>query len=709
MFEALYGTRRRALLTVIGWIVLIGALTITAPTLDDVLTPGNNDAGPSAPSTKAEQVIEENFPDSDAVPAILTVRGGDENVAKALATIDSVRDEASRFGPSISAACQRPGPNCVPANPQEAVSADGDTHLVIVPVTGDPTTTEYRDDIKTLRAQLSEAFDGVDLTSDESPVHVTGPVGIVTDTVNVFAGGDKVLLLATVLLVLMILLAVYRAPLMALLPLFAVGMAMRLAQTTGALAADAGLIEISSQTASIMTVLLFGVGTDYALIITARWREQLRDTSEGGAAMVQAMRRVLPVLLSSVGTIVAAMLALLATQSPALRGFGPYLALGVVAAMIASLTLLPALMVLAGRAALWPTKPELGHDSKIWTKVADLTSHKPKAVLAGSVALMIVLSCGLMNYAVSYNLMSGFRVATDSAAGQKVIAQDFGKGEIAPSTLVITGQNAGDAAAAVAEKLPQQLDDAVSRASFSPRQDVSEDGSVARVDIVLKEDPYEVEAFDLLNRATDTAKEIAGPQYDVESSGETAIARDSADEVTADFLLLVPLIFVIIGLILAVLLRSWLAPLYLIATLALSFAATLGLVAFIALNVQGDTGYGSFVPVYVLVFLTALGVDYTIFVMARLREELHDKTMVEAMRRAIITTGGVVSSAGLILAATFAVLMTQPIRELYQFGMAMMLGILIDTFIIRPLMVPAIVSLLGDRALLPSKPGVAAR
>lgn len=702
MFEVLYGSRKRALFTVIGWIIMIGVFAALAPTIDDVLTKGNNNAGADAASTQAAQLIEMNFPDADAVPAILTVRGGDANVSKVLAAVDSVRENVDRFGPSISAACKRPSPTCVPASTTEMTS--GDTNLVVIPVTGDPTTTEYRDDIKTLRAELAHAFGVEDLTPDAASVHVTGPVGIVTDTVNVFAGGDKILLLATMLLVLVILLAVYRAPLMALLPLFAVGMAMRLAQTGGALLADAGIINISSQTASIMTVLLFGVGTDYALIINARWREHLRDTNDPARAMIVAMGHVLPVLLSSAGTIVAAMLALLTTTSPTLQGFGPYLAIGVVSAMIAALTLLPALMVLAGRVALWPNKPELGHDSKIWTKVADLVTTKPKAILAGTAALMVVLALGLLNYSVSYNLMSGFRIATDSAAGQKVIAQDFGEGEIAPSTMIVTGPGADAAAKAIAEQLPQQLPGDVTRAAFSPRKDVTEDGSAARVDVVLNADPYSTTAFDMLDRATEQAGEIAGSEVRVASAGETATARDSAAEVTHDFTLLVPLIFLVIALILGLLLRSWLAPIYLIATLGLSFAATLGLVAFITLTVQGDTGFGSYVPVYVLVFLTALGVDYTIFVMARLREEMRDKTMAEAMRRAIIATGGVVSSAGLILAATFAVLMTQPIRELYQFGMAMMLGILIDTFIIRPLMVPAIVTLLGDRALLPAKP-----
>lgn len=213
--------------------------------------------------------------------------------------------------------------------------------------------------------------------------------------------------------------------------------------------------------------------------------------------------------------------------------------------------------------------------------------------------------------------------------------------------MIVTGPGADAAAKAIAEQLPQQLPEDVTRADFSPRKDVNEDGSAARVDVVLNADPYSTTAFDMLDRATEQAGEIAGSEVRVASAGETATARDSAAEVTHDFTLLVPLIFLVIALILGLLLRSWLAPIYLIATLGLSFAATL----------------------------------------------------VPPSRCKAIP----------VLAATFAVLMTQPIRELYQFGMAMMLGILIDTFIIRPLMAPAIVTLLGDRALLPAKPGQESR
>lgn len=237
---------------------------------------------------------------------------------------------------------------------------------------------------------------------------------------------------------------------------------------------------------------------------------------------------------------------------------------------------------------------------------------------------------------------------------------------------------------------------------------MAESGDVGRLNVILAVDPYEPEAMDSLPALEDAARDAladAGVEgVEVAATGETATSADIRSALESDTLLLIPLILGIIGLVLGLLLRSILAPMYLVATLALSFVATVGLTTFIAVTLQGDSGIGNRVTAYILVFLTALGVDYTIFLMSRVRQELAHSGMREALRTSLVRTGGVVSSAGLILAATFSVLMTQPIRELYQFGLAMALGILLDTFVVRPLLVPAIVRLIGDRALWPIVP-----
>lgn len=705
LLEAFLGTRRRAWATILAWVLLVGVLAALAPSLDDVKAAGGDGAPADSRSVRAEERLRAAFPTTeDLLPGIITVSSGDADTTRR-ATEDIVaylgENISGRTLAPITSLCTDPrGGTCIPAGEEGTVSADGTTRSVIVPVVGDPTTPEFRDDVDALRAAVAA-------TAPEAQTHLTGPAGIVTDTVKVFASGDRILLLGTILLVLAILIAVYRSPVMAILPLLAVGVAMRLAETTGALLADAGLITIDAQTASIMTVLLFGVGTDYALIINARYREALAHEPDRHRAMITAMQRTGEVLASSAGTIILAMMALLFTSSPALRGFGPYLAIGVGSMALVAATLLPALFLVAGRAAFWPGGQEKAVrrvDSPLWRRIADTVDARPKAVLAGSLALLLLLSAGLIGYKESFNFLTGFRVDTDSAAGQQVIAEQLGDGEIAPVTLLIEGPriDAASVAAAAAE-LPALDPENIARASAGPR-DVSEDGTTARMSVILAHDPYEPPAMDALTSLEDTAREAIGGDVEVTATGETATNADIRAALDSDMRLLIPLMLLIVGVVLAVLLRSLLAPVYLVATLALSFLATLGLTVLITVTLQGDSGIGNRVTAYILVFLIALGVDYTIFLMSRVRQELEYHGMREALRTSLIRTGGVVSSAGLILAATFAVLMTQPIRELYQFGLAMALGILLDTFIVRPLLVPAIVRLIGDRALWPVTP-----
>lgn len=684
MFSFLFSTRKRALLVVLAWIGIIVGLLFTAPALKDVQSAGNNGAPPNASSIVAKDKLAEYFQGEDTLPAIITVPS--KATEDSLEAIQKLRGSHERFGAPISAACQGFSPDCIPTDKEAAVSSKQDTEIIIVPMSGDAADDAFREDVDTLREVLPEG------------THVTGPAGIITDTVKVFAQGDRILMVGTVVLVLVILLAVYRAPLLAVLPLIAVTVALLLTQAIGAFLAQANIIDITAQSTAIMTVLLFGIGTDYALVLSSRWREYLRSGEAPTQAMVHASKQTTSVILSSAGTIIVAMLALLATSTPTLQGFGPYFAIGVAAMALVAFTFLPALMVLTGRAALWPTKPEQGSTSKLWSNIADFTLLHPKRIVAGSLIALVVCSMGLLGFRETFNFTSGFRVPTDSVAGQTILADAFGPGKVAPTTLLLTGPDAADAATQVAKELPG--------ATFNPRIDAATTTDAARVTVELTNDPYSIEAIDELSTITDKAQSISGSTIEIMAAGVTAENADVRKTIDSDILLLIPLIFGIIGLILAILLRSWLAPIYLVATLAISFLATLGLTTWIAVTLQGDDGIGAQITAYVLVFLTALGVDYTIFIMERLRQELPNKTMREALRTSLVTTGGVVSSAGLILAATFAVLMTQPIRELYQFGLAMALGILIDTFLVRPLLVPAIVTLLGDRALAPQRPGI---
>ncbi|CAM5285938.1 RND superfamily putative drug exporter [Streptomyces sp. DSM 41037] len=706
LLRCLLGSRKRAAVVVAFWILIAGLLAGVAPTLESVEDNASANLPPAASdSMKARDLVRAQLPGQDATPAIVVVRGEGADAAasaqQAVTRITAALSESTRPDQVASVISTVSAPDAA----AELVSRDRSAQLLVVPMTGSPSDESFQNAVDKVRSLVSDR-------AGPTEVAVTGPAGIATDTVKVFSGGDRILLAATILLVLVILLAIYRSPLMALVPLVAVGVAMRVAETVGALLADAGLITVSSQTASIMTVLLFGVGTDYALIITVRYREALLDEPDRARAMRTAVHRTAESVLASASTIVLAMFALLVAASPALRGFGPYLALGVAVMALVAFTLIPALVLLLGRGVFWPggvdKAAERGRGAGVWHRVAALVAKAPVRVASAVVALLVVLSAGLLGYQESFNTLSGFRTATESERGQHLIQEEFGPGEIAPSTVVVRSHEDLRSGSAPAE-IAAGIADAghVSRVGEHPR--FAEDGTTVFYDVVLDLDPYSSEALDAiapLQEAARTAADAAGVQdATVLVGGETAQNADIRSALDHDTTLIALLVLAIVTAVLALLLRSVLAPLYLVATLVLSFLATLGVTTFFTVTVLGDEGIGNRVTAYIFIFLIALGVDYNIFIMSRFKQELRTRPPAAAVTAALTRTGGVVSSAGLILAATFAVLMTQPIRELFQFGFAMAFGILLDTFLIRPLLVPALVRLLGDRALWPSRPG----
>ncbi|MEU6164849.1 MMPL family transporter [Streptomyces tanashiensis] len=526
----------------------------------------------------------------------LVVRGEGADAAasatKAVARITSALSETARPHQVTSVISTVTTPDAA----AQLVSQDRGSQLVIVPMTGSPSDESFQHAVDQVRSLASDR-------AGPTEVAVTGPAGIATDTVKVFSGGDKVMLLATVLLVLVILLAIYRSPLMALVPLLAVGVAMRVSETTGALLADAGIITVSSQTASIMTVLLFGVGTDYALIITARYREALFDEPNRPRAMQTAVQRTAESVLASASTIVLAMFALLVAVSPALRGFGPYLALGVAVMALVAFTFVPALVLLLGGGVFWPggvdKTAERGRGAGVWHRVAALVAQAPVRVASAVVALLVVMSAGLLGYHESFNTLSGFRTATESERGQRLIQEEFGPGEIAPSTVVVRSQDdlrSTSAAAAIAAALADA--DGVSRVGERPR--FGEDGGTVFYEVVLDVDPYSSKALDgigPLKEAARAAADAAGAEdATVLIAGETSQNADIRSALDRDTTFIVLLVLAVVTAVLVLLLRSLLAPLYLVATLILSFLATLGATTFFTMYVLGDEGIGTASP-----------------------------------------------------------------------------------------------------------------
>lgn len=684
-------SRRTAWLVVLGWVVLIGVLASAAPTLDSVKASSNGSPPASSMSMRAAELSRAEFGESGAPPAVVVVKADSAAVATQAATDITRALEGADIGSVTGVLSSERDPS------GSLVSEDGRAQMIVVVLKGNPGDDRFRADVDEVRDVAADAAGTAD-------VAVTGPAGIVVDAVKVFSGSDKVLLLGTISLVMVLLFLIYRSPVLVVVSLLGVGFAMRLAEGAGALLADAGLVTIDGQTASIMTVLLFGVGTDYALIIFARFKEALAVYDDPQVAMAVAMRSVAGALLASVSTIVSAVLALLFAVTPTLRDFGPYLAIGVASMALVAFTLTPALLVLCGRFAFWPRRIDPGRESRTWGRVADLVIAAPRRILAVGIAALLVMSAGLIGVQQSFDLVSGFRIDTESARGQQVLGEEFGPGTIAPSSVLVRSDAPIPKAAAgnVAETL-SRTDGVASVGRVQP----SKDGRALSVEVTLDVDPYSPAAMALVTDVADAAEgslaDAGLKDAEVLVGGESSIAKDTRSALDRDLVVVGLLILLAVALVLAVVLRSLLAPLYLVGTLVLSYAATMGAMAFLALGVADDQGIGNRVSVYVLVFLVALGVDYTIFMMTRYRQELATKESVEALHTSIVRTGGVISSAGVILAGTFAVLMTQPIRELFQFGLAMAIGILLDTFVVRPLLVPAIIRLTGRWALWPTR------
>jgi RND superfamily putative drug exporter len=718
-------SRRTAMWTVVGWLVVVAVLPPLAPTRAEVEdNRGQNDPPAAAESMRAVELSRRAFPDQQGLPAVVVLRNPAGLAGAGQAEVRRISDALTGPGkpPHVLGVVSL---TTQPQARQELISQDGTTTTILVPIAGEPTDDAFTATVDRIREITGTGGAGLEIS-------VTGPAGIVRDTLRVMASADVTLLMATLGLVLVLLLVIYRSPVLALIPLLAVGVALGCTEAIGALLAGAGLISVNTQAASIMTVLLFGVGTDYCLFVVARYREELATAPSTYAAMGVAMRRVGGALLSSAATVVLGLLTLLLATLPILRGFGPYLALAVLVMLACGLTFVPALVVLLGRAALWPRRLTAAHPAhtgrSFWGSVAGMVLRRPLATLAGATLLLAALAAGLAGYGENHNPITSFRTATESHRGQQLLQAAFPAGELAPTSVMVDGGGADLTAHPDAiEQVTQAIAEVPgvlsvtgpTRPAATPGADpgaqmrgagsrhVAPDGTTARLSVVYADDPYATPALERTEQVRSVARTALASSSlrsgTVLVGGESASKLDIAASSRRDLLVVVPVTLLAIGLVLGLLLRSVAAPLYLIATIVASFFATLGLTVLVVVGMLGDEGISPLVPVYVFVFLVALGIDYNILLMSRVREEAHARGFTEGLRHAVTRTGGVITSAGLILAATFGALMSQPFDALFQFGFAMCAGILLDTFIVRGLLVPAIVRLLGRRSWWPTR------
>jgi putative drug exporter of the RND superfamily len=566
---------------------------------------------------------------------------------------------------------------------------DGQAAETLVPINlGSKGWNGAADAVKKLRAIAVADAGGLSF-------HIAGPLGNAADSADSFKGLDGTLLYATLAVVIALLLITYRSPILWLLPVLSAGVALAASQgLIYLLAAHAGLT-VNAQSAGILLVLVFGAGTDYALLLTARYREELRRHEDRHEAMAVALRRAGPAIIASAGTVIVSLLTLSIAELNSTASLGPVLAIGIVVAFAAMMTLLPALLVACGRWVFWPAKPTFGSQEPtsrgFWAKTGGLIARRPRVVWVTTVVILGAMALGLTGLKASgLTTAEGFRNTPDSVVGQRVIDQHFPAGAGSPVVVISNPQQGAQVAAA-----------------FKDTPGITGvTGPVPRVghaymEGTLTSPPDSQAAYNTIDKVRAAVHAVPGANALV--GGNTAINLDINRASSHDRVVIIPVILAVVFLILALLLRALVAPVMLIATVVLSFAAALGVSALFFNNVFNFGNSDTSFPLFVFVFLVALGIDYNIFLMTRVREETAKHGPHRGALTGLAATGGVITSAGLVLAGTFAALATLPVTFLTELGFAVAFGVLLDAIVVRSVLVTALNLDLGRWVWWPSK------
>jgi RND superfamily putative drug exporter len=527
-------------------------------------------------------------------------------------------------------------------------------------------------------------------------VHVAGPLGSASDSAKSFSGIDSTLLIATLAVVIVLLLITYRSPVLWLLPVITAAVALVSAEALIYLLAVHAGLTVNGQSAGILNVLVFGAGTDYALLLTARYREELRRHEDRHEAMAVALRRAGPAIIASAGTVILSLLTLMIAELNSTKGMGPVLAIGVGVALVAMITLLPALLVIFGRWIFWPVRPTYGSaeptSSGFWARVGRKVAIRPRVVWVSTAIVLGVMAVGLTGLKAS-GLTAAESFAghhPDSVVGQKVIDQNFPAGTGQP--VIVTGSPGA------ASQLRTTFEGVHGITAVTQPQVHA--GHVF-MEGTLTSAPDSQAAYSTIDRVRAAVHPVPGAHALV--GGNTAVNLDVQRAAAHDRNVIIPLILLVVFVILALLLRAIVAPIMLIATVVLSFAASLGVSALVFNHLFHFGGADTSFPLFVFVFLVALGIDYNIFLMTRVREETKRHGARRGALIGLAATGGVITSAGVVLAGTFAVLGTLPITFLAEIGFAVAFGVLLDAIIVRSVLVTALNLDIGSKVWWPSR------
>ncbi|KAA1423753.1 MMPL family transporter [Mumia zhuanghuii] len=652
-------------LTIVGWVIVVALLGPLAGQLTDVQeNEAENWLPTSAESTKALDAAA-TFSSPDMIPAVVVYEreGGLQPDDLAAA-----QEDAATFAERDDLDGEVVGP--IP-------SEDGEALEIIVPLNlGADGWNKAPDVVDEIEEVANDGPDGLD-------AFVTGPAGQAADSAEVFEGIDSTLLLAAAGVVTVLLLFTYRSPVLWLLPVISAGVALTVAQAVVVLLAKHADLTVDGQSASILTVLVFGAGTDYALLLVARYREELRRHERRNEAMAVALHRAGPAIIASGATVAIGMLCLLLAEMTSTRGLGPVAAIGIVAGLLVMLTLLPALLVVLGRWIFWPRIPHyLDADPSthgLWAGVGRRIARAPRRVWVTTSLLLAIASIGIVQLnATGLSTEEAFLGTPDSVKGEKVLAEHFPGGAGAPVVVLSSPETADDVRATF------QASDGIAAGSVTEPQ---VQGDWAYMEGTLEAEPDSDAAYDEIESLR---SDLDAVDPDALVGGMTAVTLDIQNASARDNRVIIPAVLIVVLLILMVLLRAITAPVILLGTVVLSFGAALGVSALVFRHVFDFAGTDTSFPLFVFVFLVALGIDYNIFLMTRVREEALQFGTRRGALIGLAATGGVITSAGLVLAGTFAVLGTLPLVFFAEIGFAVAFGVLLDTMIVRSVLVTAL-------------------
>ncbi|HLS59950.1 MAG TPA: MMPL family transporter [Virgibacillus sp.] len=679
-------TKKGMWLTIAIWFVGALLLALFAPSAKEYQVSSLDALPEEAQSAIAEEKVDQYFAESDGIPALLVFEDEVNDVLQAdLANIlESIEEE------NIAGLKEILPLGDFPPDVAETFFSE-DQHAALIPLTFEATL-----DSKEISTGLDEIYTIVEEQSDIT-LYVTGPAGIAVDTTDLFSRADLVLIFSTVGIILILLIITYRSPLLALIPLVAAGFVYEVVNQILGLFGKAGL-DLASQSLSIMMILLFAIVIDYSLFIFSRFQEELRKVDHKFEAMRRAMREIGVPIFYSGATILGAMLILLFAKFEDYRNFAPTFGTAVFIVMLSSVTLIPALFTLFGRSAFWPKIPRVGDEQmkthSLWGKIARFVTTKPIVSVAVMGTFLLLSASHVFTMTYEFDTMKSFPDDMPSIEGYEILEDKFEKGDLAPTTVLFESKDP------LTPELQKQVRDTLTDQGLVNDvriSDLSDDEKVIAYTVTFTTGPYAIESMDALEEMRVDADQIikqSDADGELHFAGETAASVDNRLVNHRDLVVIVVLETILIFTMLIFLTKSFRLPVYMMGTILLSFVAALGLGMFLS-NLFFDIGsVSNRVPVYAFVFLVALGIDYNIFLVSRYLEEKKRHPVKKAVEIAVANTGGVISSAGIVLAATFAVLMTQPVEVLFVFGFIVAVGILLDTFLIRGILLPGLLVLL---------------